>query len=684
MNISISPNFKKQTKSTIISIIIFVIVYILLFILALGITIALGLLGIWIISQSPSFITIVLGGGLIASGLTILFFLIKFIFSSDKIDRTHLTEIKKADHPQIFFLIDEIVKEVNTSFPKKVYLSNDVNASVFYDSNFWSMFLPIKKNLIIGIGLMNSVTQQEFQAILAHEFGHFSQRSMKVGSYVYQVNQVIYNMLYKNDSLDNVIGKTASVHGIIAICIAASVWVIKQIQYILQKLYHYININYMSLSREMEFHADEIAAHVAGSKYLASSLLRLDFANHALESTFSFYDQKIKENIKSRNVYEEQSFIMHFLAKENKYNLNHNLPQIETEHLSKYNKSKLNIENQWASHPNTEDRIKALNKLNIPVEHPNNSPAIDLLNDKYRWMELMTAKIYDNINFSDATTSLSLDQFQTSFSKDYEKNNFDTIFNNYYTFNNPIVNQFDIDIEESRSYRLKELFDDNYVNLMFETNAAKEDFSILKSIESSEIKIKTFDYDGKKYNNNEASDLIKLVENEIKEKEEHLTNHNKLIYKSFMSAAHKSNLDSELKKAYIDFKLEEDHYSSKIELYNQLNDKTQFIFVTVPFGQIEANLKELLPYEHKLKKELSLYLRQTELLGDLDDETINNLKYYTQKELLYFNVDSYDDSMLNYLFTAINYYLYFISKSYFLKKQAILNLKKQIMLSEEN
>lgn len=50
----------------------------------------------------------------------------------------------------------------------------------------------------------------------------------------------------------------------------------------------------MALSREMEFHADEIAAHVAGSQALADSLLRINFASSALESVLAFYDQKNK------------------------------------------------------------------------------------------------------------------------------------------------------------------------------------------------------------------------------------------------------------------------------------------------------------------------------------------------------------------------------------------------------
>ena len=97
-----------------------------------------------LIEAFPKFITLALGIGLISLGVLVLFFLLKFIFKSHKVDRSHLTEIKITDEPQLFKLIDEIVIKVGTSFPKKVYLSNDVNAAVFYNSSFWSMFFPIK------------------------------------------------------------------------------------------------------------------------------------------------------------------------------------------------------------------------------------------------------------------------------------------------------------------------------------------------------------------------------------------------------------------------------------------------------------------------------------------------------------------------------------------------------------
>ena len=115
-----------------------------------------------------------------------------------------MIEIKREKEPELFALIDDVVNEVQTQHPKKVFLSSDVNAFVNYNSSFWSMFFPVKKNLTIGLGLINTTTVSELKAILAHEFGHFSQKTMKVGSFVNQANKIIYDMLYNNKSIDKI------------------------------------------------------------------------------------------------------------------------------------------------------------------------------------------------------------------------------------------------------------------------------------------------------------------------------------------------------------------------------------------------------------------------------------------------------------------------------------------------
>ncbi len=152
--IELSSEFKLSTSNAIFAIILFLVVYLMLFVLSLGITALCIYGGYQLIVNYPRIITIILGVGLASLGIIVSFFLIKFIFKSNKTDLSHLHEIQQKDEPLLFQMIHDLVKEVGTSFPKKIYLSSDVNAAVFYDSSFWSMFLPVKKNLQIGMGLV--------------------------------------------------------------------------------------------------------------------------------------------------------------------------------------------------------------------------------------------------------------------------------------------------------------------------------------------------------------------------------------------------------------------------------------------------------------------------------------------------------------------------------------------------
>ena len=145
--IKVSENFKKMTLKAIGSIVLFIVTYFVLVILAVALTILCGILGFALVSSKINSITVMLSIGLVSMGILILIFLVKFIFKRHVTDLSHLTEITRKEEPALFRMIEDIVKEVQTDFPKKVYLSTDVNASVFYDSSFWSMFLPVKKNL---------------------------------------------------------------------------------------------------------------------------------------------------------------------------------------------------------------------------------------------------------------------------------------------------------------------------------------------------------------------------------------------------------------------------------------------------------------------------------------------------------------------------------------------------------
>lgn len=252
----VSSTFRIEAIRSVIAIIAFIIVYFLLFILDLCLVALCFYLAFLLISARIAWLPLIAAIGLVGCGVMVFVFLIKFLFSSSNADENDCIEVTESDQPVLLESIRSLSKQIGTAMPKKVFLSSEVNASVSYSSSFWSTFLPVKKNLRIGMGLVNSLNVSELEAVIAHEFGHFSQRSMKVGSWVYQVNKIIYDMLGNNTGFNKSLMKWAEASGIFMFFSKITIWIIKGIQWILHQMYKVVNKNYRSLSRQMEFHAD--------------------------------------------------------------------------------------------------------------------------------------------------------------------------------------------------------------------------------------------------------------------------------------------------------------------------------------------------------------------------------------------------------------------------------------------
>lgn len=683
MNIEVSANFKKRTLKAILSIVLFMFVYIILLVLAVGLTALCAVAGFYVITVKPSFITLMLGVGLASLGFFILAFLFKFLFKKHKVDRSHLTEISEEDEPKLFAFIREIVNEVGTNFPKKIYLSSEVNASVFYDSSFWSLFFPVKKNLQIGLGLVNAISLQELKAILAHEFGHFSQKSMKVGSYVYYVNQVIFNMLYDNDSFDKMIQKWANVSGYFSIFLMISVKIIEGIQWVLKKMYEVININYLALSREMEFHADEVAANIAGISPLQESLLRMDLVDSSYNTVLSFYGEKITQKIKSKNIYKEQRFILDFLAKDSQLQFKNNLPVVTLLDISKFNKSKLNIENQWASHPSIEDRNAKLQQLNIHKEANNNLLANAIFKNFERTEETLTSKLFSNIEEIESFEIQLFDDFKEEYKSKFVKNTFDKIYNGYY--DNKIPNYFDINnLEEKQpTDHLESLFDNEKIDMVYDFIALENDKLTINSIAEKNIVIKTFDYDGHKFNAKEANELIPKIEKDIENLKENITKNDIEIFMYFKNIAKNQFNDYQLIAKYNAFFTFDKEYDKKIGYYNDLIQESNFMSVVTPIEQIIAKVKKMYPFEIEIKKVISDMLVNEFYQSEITDEIKESFELYLKEDWIYFSNNKYIDEEVKLFYGAINNYFYVLSKVYFVIKKDLLDFQSELLSINE-
>ncbi len=671
-NIHLSKEFKKQATKAILAISFFMFIYFLILFIAVLLTSLCIMAAIWVIIQKPMFYTIALGVGMASFGVLILIFLLKFMFKSNKVDLSNLIEISQSQEPKLFEMIKEIVLEVGTSFPKKVYLSTEVNASVFYDSSFWSMFLPIKKNLQIGLGLVNTITQEELRAILSHEFGHFSQRTMKIGSYVYNVNKVVFNMLYDNEKYEVLIQQWANVSGLFSIFVGIAIKINEGIQWVLRKLYEVVNKTYMGLSREMEFHADEIAASITGYEPLKSALLRMSIADASFEGVLNFYNKKISENLISENIYREQMSVMLFLAEYNKLTVKNDLPEISLLDQRKFDKSKLVIINQWASHPSIQDRIERLEKNVFSIQNTSKSLANNVFANIQETQILFTKKIFQAVNYSAETKGLSLDDFQKEYKNQIIINSFSEIYNSYYDNKNLIH----IDLKKNglidSDISFQDLFSDEKVDMVYTAIALQNDIEILNNIVKNVFPVKSFDYDGVKFKRKEALNLIEQLNVKLEKMNLQVHQNDQNIYVFFSEIENEKNKPKQLEKLYNDFFIMDKSYESKHEIYVKLVNDLQFVAITTPYEQIKYNFKKMKSTEELLKLEIIEILSDDKLQSEITQEIRKSLEQYVSNNWEYFGVNMYYDDNLNVLHEAMNNYAYLLSRRYFLMKKEIL------------
>ncbi|WP_416868139.1 MAG: M48 family metalloprotease [Imperialibacter sp.] len=676
--VTLSSEFKSQATRAVLSIILFIFTYVVLVILALGLTALCVYGGIMLIITYPRLITILLGAGLASLGILVLIFMVKFVTKSHKADRSHLTEITKADEPELFNMIQQIVDQVGTSFPKRVYLSGEVNASVFYDSSFWSMFFPVKKNLQIGLALINTLTLDELRGVLAHEFGHFSQRTMKVGSYAYNVNQVIYNMLYDNESYDGLIQSWASVSGYFVPFVQGALKIIMGIQWVLSKIYGVVNISYMGLSRQMEFHADEIAAHVTGYAPLRNALLRLELADYSYNTVLNYYGDKVDDKITSENLYKEQAYVMQFTASETQAPIVNGFPQVTLDEQKKFNKSRLVIKDQWASHPSTEERVERLEKTNIEVQTGPPRPAITILKDPEATQKRLTEKLFSVVQYAGPTVHQPFDVFTDSFQAEQVKNSFDKRFNGYYDRKNPI--KFDLNkAKKEASVDVSALFADEKLDMVYTSIALQNDIETITQIATGAYPMKTFDYDGKKYKKADGFALVKELKLEQEQVDEAIKQNDMEIYAFFRQRESAAGSDRKLAGLYSDIFAYDEAGDERVKLYSELINATQFVSTTTPFDVIDMNFKTVKKLEDKMKAYLGEFLNDPQYTNEISTEMRETLEAYVAKDLIYFMNEQYLDSNLQKLFQAANYFYYLVSRAYFLRKKALVDYQATLL-----
>lgn len=304
-----SPTYKQRAWLAGVSLVGFVLIY--LFLASWFVATAWRLIEDAVVSGGGNFANWLVGGG----SAFLAIFMLKALFFIQRGDNKDLLELKAADQPRLFEFLYRLADEAGAPRPAHVYLSAKVNAAVFYDLSILNLLFPSRKNLEIGLPLVNVLNLSELKAVLAHEFGHFAQRSMAIGSWVYIAQQIASQIIHRRDALDKFlsgISRTDPRIAWIGWLLSLIVWSIRSL---MDSLLRLVVLAQRSLSRQMEFHADLVAVSLTGSDEIVNALHKLQAADDAWARTLSFANSQLGRGKKVPDLYAVQTRIIETMAR---------------------------------------------------------------------------------------------------------------------------------------------------------------------------------------------------------------------------------------------------------------------------------------------------------------------------------------------------------------------------------
>jgi Zn-dependent protease with chaperone function len=129
---------------------------------------------------------------LLASGGTTIFFMIKTLVVKPQVEEQGRV-LNETEAPALFALLREVATDMKTRPVEEVRLSPHVDMAV-YERGTWREKMQDRATrvLVMGAGILNDFKVDEFRAVLAHEYGHFSNRDTAGGSVAFRVRTDIH------------------------------------------------------------------------------------------------------------------------------------------------------------------------------------------------------------------------------------------------------------------------------------------------------------------------------------------------------------------------------------------------------------------------------------------------------------------------------------------------------------
>lgn len=107
--------------------------------------------------------------------------------------------LSAAEHPELFAAIERIRRHMQAPRAHRVLLTHDYNAAVVQHPRLGVLGWP-RNFLILGLPLLQALSREQLEAVLAHEYGHLSGSHGKLGGWIYRTSVTIERLYRKMEA----------------------------------------------------------------------------------------------------------------------------------------------------------------------------------------------------------------------------------------------------------------------------------------------------------------------------------------------------------------------------------------------------------------------------------------------------------------------------------------------------
>lgn len=199
-------------------------------------------------------------------------------------------KIQLSNEPRIHSILSELCERMKTTVPETILLHADPLFAVTQCSVDTLDGRNKGRSLIIGLPLLRRISLNDFRAIVAHEFAHFTGMDTMYSSFVHPLYRTSLEAI---DSLETEINSLGS-RGVSLYTLLAFIplFLSRYSLYFYLWLFHYLN---MSISRAREKRADALASYYCGTACYTRAMRKVYGLTDAYELFMDDFLQKRKD-----------------------------------------------------------------------------------------------------------------------------------------------------------------------------------------------------------------------------------------------------------------------------------------------------------------------------------------------------------------------------------------------------